>query len=307
VSGWSHGNTFKSFTALCHGLTLDLKGRRCVLDGEIVCLDPHGKPQFRDLLFRRAEPLFYAFDILWDEHARSYDEYENRRFHKGEDLRYLPLIDRKLRLHGVVPKRGERLLYCDHIGGDGEGLFQLACEHDLEGIVAKRKSDPYLPEHARWLKIRNQAYSQWVGREELFERERERDPDFQVWDGCVAACEAETGRNEVYVAPFPRTGAKWQVSQNGGLLPRWRRDGAELLFLGFNSGQFMAAEVNGRGANFEVGEVRELFTMDNMSPSIASGQYDVSADGKRFLVITTGEAGTLPLTLVQNWRAELKR
>jgi bifunctional non-homologous end joining protein LigD len=143
-----NGNTFKSFPGLCEGLARDLKGRRCVLDGEIVCLDPDGKPQFRDLLFRRAEPLFYAFDILWDEHAKTDGEEENRRFRNGEDLRYLPLIDRKLRLHAVVPKRGERLLYCDHIDQDGEGLFRLACEQDLEGIVATRKSDPYLPEEA---------------------------------------------------------------------------------------------------------------------------------------------------------------
>jgi eukaryotic-like serine/threonine-protein kinase len=123
----------------------------------------------------------------------------------------------------------------------------------------------------------------------------------------VAYVSNETGRNEVYVAPFPRTGAKWQVSQNGGMLPRWRRDGAELLFAGFNSGEFAAAQVNGRGADFEVDEIRELFTINNMSPSIASEQFDVSADGKRFLVITTGEAGTLPLTLEQNWTSELKR
>src|SRR5947207_12367823 len=49
-----NGNTFKSFPGLCDGLARDLRGRRCVLDGEIVCLDSHGKPQFRDLLFRRA-------------------------------------------------------------------------------------------------------------------------------------------------------------------------------------------------------------------------------------------------------------
>jgi len=122
----------------------------------------------------------------------------------------------------------------------------------------------------------------------------------------VAYTSSETGRNEVYVAPFPRTGAKWQVSQNGGTLPRWRRDGAELFFAGFSSGQFVAAQVNGRGANFEVGEIRDLFGINNMSPSTASAQYDVSANGKRFLVITTGEGGTLPLTLVQNWTAELK-
>jgi hypothetical protein len=59
-----------------------------VLDGEIVCLDSEGKPQFRDLLFRRAEPMFYAFDIFWDEHAFSDDEEEMRRFRNGEDLRY---------------------------------------------------------------------------------------------------------------------------------------------------------------------------------------------------------------------------
>jgi hypothetical protein len=87
-----------------------------------------------------------------------------------------------------MPKRGERLLYCDHIDQDGEGMFRLACEHELEGIVAKRKSDPYLPEQATWLKIRNQNYSQWAGREELFERERGSDPDFRVWDGCALAC-----------------------------------------------------------------------------------------------------------------------
>ena len=123
----------------------------------------------------------------------------------------------------------------------------------------------------------------------------------------VAYTSNETGRNEVYVAPFPRTGAKWQVSQNGGALPRWRRDGKELFFAGASSGQFMAAQVNERGPNFEVGEIRDLFTISNMSPSIASAQYDVSADGKRLLVITTGETGTLPLTLVQNWTTEVKK
>jgi bifunctional non-homologous end joining protein LigD len=182
-------NTFKSFPGLCEGLARDLRGRRCVLDGEIVCLDSEGKPQFRDLLFQRSEPMFYAFDILWDEHALSDDEEEMRRFRNGEDLRYLPLIDRKLRLHAVVPKGNERLLYCDHINTDGDGLFRLACEHDLEGIVAKRKSDPYLAEHPTWLKIRNREYSQWVGREELFERERGSNPDFGVWTHCVLACE----------------------------------------------------------------------------------------------------------------------
>jgi hypothetical protein len=89
---------------------------------------------------------------------------EQRRFRNGEDLSYLPLIDRKLGLHGVVAKRRERLLYCDHLDADGEeALFQLAREQD-EGVVAERKSDPYRLGHARWLRICNRDYSQWVGR-----------------------------------------------------------------------------------------------------------------------------------------------
>jgi len=53
-----NGNEFKSFPGLCEGLARELKGCRCILDGEIVCLDSKGKPQFRDLLFRRGEPRF---------------------------------------------------------------------------------------------------------------------------------------------------------------------------------------------------------------------------------------------------------
>ncbi len=58
-------------------------------------------------------------------------------------------------------------------------------------IVAKHKLAPYLPDRETpWMKIRNRSYSQWVGREELFERERGRDPDESGWDGCVRACAA---------------------------------------------------------------------------------------------------------------------
>ena len=173
---------------------------------------------------------------------------------------------------------GRYLLFRTGTSGTGDG-FDLW----ILPLFGDRKSFPYITGPG------DQLYAQFS-------------PDGR-W---VAYTSNETGRNEVYVAPFPRTGAKWQVSQNGGTLPRWRRDGAELIFAGFSSGQFIAAQVNGRGPDFEVGEIHDLFTINNMSPSIASAQYDISADSKRFLVITTGEGGTLPLTLVQNWTAELR-
>ena len=61
-----------------------------------------------------------------------------------------------------------------------------------------RMSDPYLPERATW-KIRNRNYSQWVGREELFEREREGDPEFAAWNTCAQVCVlAETQLIDAY-------------------------------------------------------------------------------------------------------------
>jgi bifunctional non-homologous end joining protein LigD len=123
-------NTFKSFPALSEAIPAELGTRSAILDGEIVCLDESGKAQFEDLLFRRGEPRFCAFDVLWVD---------------GEDLHYMPLIERKWRLRSLLPRDGTHLLYCDHIEHDGEKLFRLACEHDMEGIV-KQKYAPYVPD-----------------------------------------------------------------------------------------------------------------------------------------------------------------
>lgn len=165
-----NANEFKSFRILNESLLEESKVQSAVLDGEIVCLNDEGKPEFRDLLFRRGESCFVAFDLLWCD---------------GQDFRYAPLTERKHKLRSILSASSERVFCCDHVEHDGERLFRLACENDLEGIVAKRKHDPYLPDQARWLKIRNTNYSQWAGREELFDRERESDRDVSSWDDCV--------------------------------------------------------------------------------------------------------------------------
>jgi serine/threonine protein kinase len=123
----------------------------------------------------------------------------------------------------------------------------------------------------------------------------------------VAYSSRETTTWEVYVAPFPWTGAKWQVSTNGGTWPRWRRDGKELYYFTVGSSQITAAEVNTHGPTFELGPVHPLFAMSNISANIESIQYAVSADGQRFLFVTTGAAASQPLTLVQNWTGDLRK
>ncbi len=103
-------------------------------------------------MFNRGEPSLYAFDLLWLD---------------GEDLRDLPLLERRWRLRTIVPAASSRLLYLDHIEELGVGLFELACERDLEGIVAKPKESPYREVGGKtlWMKVKNPDYTQAEGRE----------------------------------------------------------------------------------------------------------------------------------------------
>ena len=123
----------------------------------------------------------------------------------------------------------------------------------------------------------------------------------------VAYSSNESGKWEIYVAPFPGPGGNWRVSAAGGIEPRWRRDGKELYYLA-PDGTLMAVEVRD-GTMFDVGATRPLFK-SRRREHISSGDlfsYDVSADGQRFLVNTdVGEVSASSLNLVQNWTADLQ-
>lgn len=151
------GNAYKSFGELSNWIGRHLNVEDAVLDGEIVCLDSDGRSQFNELLYRRGDPYFYAFDLLWLN---------------GRDLRDQPLLKRKEILRSIIPAAPSRVLYSDHLDREGQQLFEFACQQDLEGIVAKWKHGSYLPNSTAttWIKIKNPAYSQWEGRHEHFER-----------------------------------------------------------------------------------------------------------------------------------------
>jgi eukaryotic-like serine/threonine-protein kinase len=121
----------------------------------------------------------------------------------------------------------------------------------------------------------------------------------------VAFMSDESGRFEIYVAPFPGPGGKRLVSVAGGATPRWRRDGKELFYGGLDN-RLMAAEIGIKGAEASISAVRPLF---GPLPVVANAYpYDVSPDGQRFLVIMPNEqAAPETLTLVQNWTAGLKK
>jgi Tol biopolymer transport system component len=117
----------------------------------------------------------------------------------------------------------------------------------------------------------------------------------------IAYSSNESGQPEVYAAPFPGPGGKRQISSGGGTLPRWRRDGKEIFYVSAEN-QLMAAEVAERNGTLEVGQVRKLFDV-----AVATSGYDVSADGQKFVLADQRSGATVPLTLVQNWTAALKK
>jgi serine/threonine-protein kinase len=106
----------------------------------------------------------------------------------------------------------------------------------------------------------------------------ENEADVSRDDRWVAYDSDESGRREVYVAPFAG-GARWQVSNGGGRAPRWRRDTRELFYLD-PDGALQAVPVTVAGAALEFGAPVRLFDL-NLAPGIP--RYDISHDGARVL------------------------
>jgi len=115
----------------------------------------------------------------------------------------------------------------------------------------------------------------------------------------------ETHRREIYITPFPGGGPKWQVSNGSGVYPKWRGDGKELYFVTSN-GDITAVDVTASATSVALGTPHALFSY--ALQGLGFGPYDVTRDGKQFLLNgTVSQGGEAPLTLVTNWAAELKK
>ena len=123
-------------------------------------------------------------------------------------------------------------------------------------------------------------------------------------DGKWLAYEStHSGRNEVYITPFPAGGAQYQVSTAGGERPVWRRDGKEIFYR--QNLELMAVEVTAKNGVIELGAAKSLF---EVAVRNLSGRWlDVSPDG-RFLMNTTPTAAQAQnFEIVVNWPAVLKK
>ena len=118
-----------------------------------------GTPDFSALRRRSRghEAVLYAFDLIE---------------HDGEDLRALPLIERKRRLGRLLGKAGDAIRFVEHLTHDGPIVFEHACRMGLEGIVSKRADAAYRSGASKvWLKSKNSA-------SEAARREREREQEW---------------------------------------------------------------------------------------------------------------------------------
>jgi bifunctional non-homologous end joining protein LigD len=141
----------KRFQDLADALARALPVEEAIFDGEVIVMSDAG-PDFYALMFSRGTPQYAAFDLLWLD---------------GKDLRALPLWRRKRRLAKLVRKTPIGFVESTN----DPALFDVAAKMDLEGIVAKRRADPYSPA-TPWVKVKHRGYSQNEGRWELFARRR---------------------------------------------------------------------------------------------------------------------------------------
>jgi DNA ligase D-like protein (predicted ligase) len=121
----------------------ELPAKTAHVDGELCGVLPDGRTAF-NLIQNAADArsgslVLFLFDLL---------------FLDGEDLRALPLVERKARLAALLADAPSYLQFTDHQLGRGPAFHRLACEHGLEGIVSKRIDAPYEPGRRTWLKTK---------------------------------------------------------------------------------------------------------------------------------------------------------
>jgi serine/threonine-protein kinase len=147
------------------------------------------------------------------------------------------------------------------------------------------------------------------------EKAPEGSPRFSVDGRWVAYCSSESGKPQVYVQAFPGPGPKIQVSNDGGTDPVWKRGGGELFYR--NGDSMMAVSVS-TSATFVAGRPQELWKghySHGMSsscgpPGATSSNYDVTADGQRFLMIRDADQDrtvSRNIVIAQGFANELNR
>ena len=135
---------------------------------------------------------------------------------------------------------------------------------------------------------------------------RETNPKLSPDGRFIAYVSDESGREEVYVKPFPKGDGRWLVSVNGGTLPHWNARGGELFYAEGNTLMAVAVET---AAGFRWKQPHVLFDGDKAGVWLYSfnsntSTFDVMPDAQRFVVLRSVGGARSSMTVVQNWATE---
>ncbi len=132
----------------------------------------------------------------------------------------------------------------------------------------------------------------------------ETSPAFSPDGGWIVYSSNRTGRQEIYVRPFPSKEPEHKISRDGGRFPRWRSD-RELFFLSLD-GTLMSVRFD--AAQSSPGMTPQPLFQTGLTAVNANNPYDVDKNGQRFLIPVSREApGSRPITIVTNWTARLPK
>ena len=122
----------------------------------------------------------------------------------------------------------------------------------------------------------------------------------------IAYTLVQAGRSDVYVQPYPASGAKWQISRDGGEHPAWSDDG-KTLFYASSDKKVMAVDVSTGAAGFSIGRSRVAVDtrIEGRERTNQGSPFAVTPDG-RFVVSTPADT-VVPITVVLNWQALLEK
>lgn len=119
----------------------------------------------------------------------------------------------------------------------------------------------------------------------------------------IAYSSDESGKDQVYIAPFENSSGKWQISVNGGYSPWWMDNGKKLYFLESDT-KIMGVDVNESGYSLSPGQPYEVFKPGSIN---ITEIFDIDKTGTKILAtIPTGESIQAPITLVANWQHEIE-
>jgi eukaryotic-like serine/threonine-protein kinase len=230
-------------------------------------------------------------------------------------------FDSSPELVGAWKPSGDELLYSSNPNGNFDVFSKPAGGNGEANLLANAPLNEAASDWSQDQKI----ILYWAGSRDiknaLFYRERgkdgsfgepvpflktpfnERNGKFSPDGHFVVYVSDESGRNEIYVRDFPKGTGKWQVSNNGGVGPRWSRNGKEIFYI--EQRKLMAVNVTTH-PGFSAGTPAALFEKRSLQGPNQATNYDVSADGKRFVILDRMNEQPLLIHVVHNWFEEFR-